>query len=251
MKMRKFTAIALALMLVLGSVASVFAADREAQATVFFKVKAVDKNGEPMSGIIMELTSYREDGVCVRTTDENGYIDFGGPAGPYRLDELGYEDKNIVYNEFWFSVNLLGEIKEDELNKKVNVDYEIIDYNTIVWYCYDYTNQYSVSVNLDGSDFDGDRVEVVAADGTVVKAWSLEDDGPLVANLAPGAYTLKEIVEINGYEMPMISNIMVGGANIVPAKPEVIDPMDFIDPEILPNLPDFVYDDFQKWINQL
>ena len=247
MKMRKFAVITLALMLVLGSVANVFAANRDAYATVYFNVKAVDENGEPMSGIIMDLHSLRESGICVRTTDENGYINFGGPAGDYVLTELGYEDNDVVYNELHFSLSLLAEITEDEHYKRVNVDYEIIDYNTIVWHCYDYTNSYTVNVTLDGSDFDGDRVEVLTADGTVVKAWNLEDDGELVANLAPGSYSIREIVELNGYEMPIVSTAMVSGT-ILPAEPSIKPALPDI-PDILPDLPDWVYVEFNQWIN--
>ena len=106
----------------------------------------------------------------------------------------------------------------------------------------DYSSSYSVSVKLVGSEFDGDRVEVLDSDGNVVKAWKLDGDGELIANLAPGSYTLREVIELNGYEIPKDMAIMVGGANIVPVDPNP-------SPEDI--LPDIYYDMFQEWINQL
>ena len=117
-------------------------------------------------------------------------------------------------------------------------------------------NAYKVRVELSDNEFTGSRVELLNSDGTTVKAWNLKEKGELVADLAPGAYTLREIVEINGYEMPMNSNIMVGCGNLEPFDPKlpVVEPTTPILPDVepvTPTLPDYIYDEFQKWIDQL
>ncbi len=246
MKLRKIAAIALALIFVLGCTVSTYAADRDGLIVVNLQVKVVDENREPVKGIIMFLDAIAgAGGTSHSTTNENGIAYFPVPPGDYCLQELGYEETDTVYNELYFTLGPLGEVKEDKHHRE-NVDFEIEeeygpDLGAIIWPCYDYPESYSVSVTLDSSDFSGTRVDLLDSDGTVVNTWSLEEKGELVANLEPGAYTLREIVEINGYEMPQLSNIMVGGAIITPVDPNVnvIDPDDF----------SYYYDMFQKWID--
>ena len=119
-------------------------------------------------------------------------------------------------------------------------------------------SSYTIQVQLDDSEFTGVRVELINSDGECVNSWDLQKKGKLVADLAPGSYTLREIVEINGYEMPMRSNIMVGSGVIIPydPNPETIepdfDPADYIPTEPLepltPSFP-YYYDKFQQWID--
>lgn len=247
MKARKIVAIALSLMLVLGCAVSTYAADRE-YVVVNFKVKVVDENREPVSGIIMHLQANgsMHSGTSQTTTNEDGIAEFPVPPGSYYMQELGYEDNGTVYNELYFTLGPLGEVKEDKHHRE-NVDFEIEEeygpyMGAVIWPCYDYPeSSYSMSVTLDSSDFAGARVDVLNSEGTIVKSWNLKEKGELVADLEPGSYTLREVVEINGYEMPQLSNIMVGGAIITPVDPNtnVINPEDF----------SYYYDKFQKWID--
>lgn len=116
-------------------------------------------------------------------------------------------------------------------------------------------SSYTIQVQLDDSTFTGMKVELINSDGECIKSWDLQEKGELVADLAPGAYTLREIVEINGYEMPRMSNIMVGCGVIIPydPNPETItpdfDPLDYIPTEPLEPLFPYYYDKFQQWID--
>lgn len=255
MKSRKIVAIFLVLMLVMGSVASVYADGREPVVTVNMRVKVVDENNGPVSGVIMFLQSLSgSGGVSHATTGQDGIATFPVPPGYYCMQELGYEDNHTVYNSLYFYLGPLGDVKEDTHHRE-NVDFEIEtefgpEMGAIIWPCADYPESYKVSVTLESDDFAGSRVELLTSCGTVIKAWSIKEKGELIADLSPGAYTLREIVEINGYEMPMNSHIMVGSGTLVPLEPHPEN----IDPEFapeLPELPGYIYDDFQKWIEQL
>jgi len=113
-----------------------------------------------------------------------------------------------------------------------------------------------IRVELDDSEFNGSKVELLKKDGTFVNSWNLKEKGELVADLPPGSYTLREIIEINGYEIPRMSNIMVGCGKIIPYDPEPdtiepsFDPLDYLPTDPLePSFPSYYYDKFQQWID--
>ena len=245
MKLRKIIAVCMALMIALGSFTCVFADETVTDYSICLNVEVVDKDGNPAEGIIMRLGCGEEYEPIFRTTDATGREMYNIPPGKYELMEMGYKNNGYVYNDLWFEVTKQAEIVVYD----GNAEYKIKNYTTIVWTRYDYEHTYIIRVELDDDQFSGSKVELVNSDGSVVKAWNLREKGELVADLAPGSYTLREIVEINGYEMPVNSNIMVGCGKIVPFDPEA----PVVEPSVpdLPDLPDYVYDEFQKWLNQL
>lgn len=235
MKLRKIIAVCIALMISLGSVSCVFADERALEIDITLNLEVVDKNGNPAEGVIMRLG---HDGKAeFHTIGETGHITFNISPGKYELMEMGYENERYVYNDLWFEITKKAEVVVYD----GNAEYEMTGRTSILWTCYDYENRYMVRVKLEDSQFTGSRVELLKKDGTLVDSWHLKEKGELVANLEPGAYTLRELVELNGYEIPMISNIMVGGAIITPVDPNVneINPEEF----------SYYYDMFQKWID--
>ena len=108
-------------------------------------------------------------------------------------------------------------------------------------------SDYKVTVTLDESEFTGVRVDLMSRDGKNIRSWELAEKGKLTADLTPGSYTLRQVIEINGYEFPSFSNFMVGGAIIVPVDPNgpIIKPtwpenLPDIIPELTPVYPDYV-----------
>ncbi|MBP3384321.1 MAG: hypothetical protein J6M22_02540 [Firmicutes bacterium] len=116
-------------------------------------------------------------------------------------------------------------------------------------------NDYKATVTLDDSEFSGVRIELMTRDGKHIKSWELAEKGKLTADLPPGSYTLREIIEINGYEFPNFTNFMVGCGNLVPVDPnapdvspewpeilpEVLPEVDPVFPDLFPELfPEYV-----------
>ena len=108
----------------------------------------------------------------------------------------------------------------------------------------------TVNVQVEENQSSATKIELINSDGECVRTWILEEKGPLVKELEPGTYTLREVVEINGYEIPAIPttwNTMLGCGVIIPA--DALDP-EPPTPSFTP-LPEDIYDDFWDWINTL
>lgn len=248
--MRKIIVLCLTLMLAFGGVGSVYAAEKTMDYTLQLYINLVDVDGAAVEGVKMKLYSYGGYGYSTDVSDAEGKVTFNAPPGEYCLQELG-SDGNAVFSELRFRFNVKGEIVEREST----AEYKVTGYNTIQWTCASQVQAYRVMVQLDDSKFQGMRVDLMAHDGSHIKSWDLAEKGKLTAHLAPGVYTLREIIEINGYEIPKMKNIMVGSGTLVPVKPQV-DPEDIapsFNPEpVLPEPtqhPEFYYDKFQQWIN--
>lgn len=246
MKSRRLVAVCIALMLALGSFTCAYGVESAKDTLISIYVFVVDEDRQPVKGVIMDLHGCGD--VWSQTTDENGQVLYLVPPGEwYEIQEMGYVDEGIAYNKLSFK--LTWKMKKDAFSG--DAEYELDEIGRITWIKGDYENRTAVRVEVDVDRYNGSRLEMIDDAGNCVGVWSLKDDGELIANVQPGAYTLREIVELNGYEIPVNSHIMVGSGNLVPVKPpETVEPETTFEPELDP-LPSYYYDEFQKWLDGL